>query len=246
MKRTLSAFLLILTLASSGPAAAMPPSLLVWADSGMRQAIQVPLKAAKDGTFFLDKFEYATSDYRIRLSDVLLDPDPSISYVLAVADFGAPSAFSISFLTPIVPTGAPNEVNAWIGGGLLDLTGNGIALTPTHSALQVSMLGTPLPATNMGVDVGQAFAAGPRDRSSLYAYGLYSSGLIPGPGPGPWTGLGASIAFQFSGGGDMAALAGHVGIQETIVPVPAPSSAALVGLGLLGGLAGWLRRRRTA
>jgi hypothetical protein len=165
-----------------------------------------------------------------------LNPDPSIAYGIAVTDFGAPSVFGFFFGVPIVPTGSPNLVSGSLVGGLTDLTGDGVSLTPTGLLVQTSDLSAPL--TTMGVDVGAPFVVGAGSPGAFYAYGPFSAGPTPGPGPGPWTFLSVSTGFGLSGGGDVAALTGFA----EIVPVPEVSGGAITGgVALLAGLA--LRRK---
>lgn len=170
-----------------------------------------------------------------------MNPDPSIGYGLAVSDFGAPSSFLFVFSVPIVPTGSPNVVNGSVVGGLTDMTGDGVSITPTGSSLQINDLLAPL--TNMGVDVGVADvhpASG--TPGSFYTYGAYAAGPIAGPGPGPWTGLQVTVGFGLSGGGDIAALTGFASIEQSAVP---ESSTMMAGGALALGIAGWAWRRRS-
>jgi hypothetical protein len=94
----------------------------------------------------------------------------------------------------------------------------------------------------MGVDVGLPFATGPGPPGSLYAYGPFSAGPIPGP-VGVWTFLSITTSFTLSGGGDVAALTGFVSIDA--VAIPEPSTCVLAGLGLVV-LIGYRARRRAA
>jgi hypothetical protein len=186
--------------------------------------------------------------FRVVLSGVL-DPDPSIAWGIAVTDFGAPTTFSFTFTTPIVPTGNPSIVTGSVSGGLTDATGNGVSITPavalgdpdgdTIAELQVNEVGVGGPPvfTNMGVDVGSAVSFGPGVPGANYTYGSFAAGPIAGP-PGVWTSLQSNISFTLSGGGDIASLTGFASI------VPEPSSVALAVMGALalGGVA--LRRRK--
>lgn len=167
-----------------------------------------------------------------------LNPDPSIAYGIAVVDFGAPSVFGFFFGTPIVPTSAPNLVSGSLVGGLTDVAGDGVSLTPAPGPL-VQSSSVSFPFTAMGVDVGAPFAAGPASPGALYAYGPFSAGPLAGPGPGPWTFLSVSTGFGLSGGGDVAALTGFA----EITPVPEVNGGAVAGgVALLAGLV--LRQRR--
>lgn len=180
-------------------------------------------------------YEVSTAEFSASLSG-LIDPDPMISYGISVTDFGAPSIFGFFFSTPIVPVIGPNAVDASIAGALNDFTGNGVSITPTAALLQLSSVGPAV--TSMGVDVGPAAAYGPGAPGAFYTYGAYTAGPIPGP-IGVWTTLSTAIGFSLSGGGDIAVLTGFA----QIVPVPEPSSLALLGIGA-AALALVARRRR--
>lgn len=178
----------------------------------------------------------------------VLDPDPSISYGIAVTDFGAPTTFSFIFTTPILPTSG--VVTGSVSAGLTDTTGDGVSITPaaalgdpdgdTIAELQVNEVGVGGPAvfTNMGVDVGSAMSFGPGIPGANHVYGPFAEGPIAGPA-GVWTSLQSRVSFTLSGGGDIASVTGFASI------VPEPSTMALVAIGamsILGRLA--LRRRK--
>lgn len=178
-----------------------------------------------------------------------LDPDPSIAYGVSVIDFGAPSNFNFTFSTPIVPTSAPTSVNASIAAGLTDSAGsaNGVSITPTLAdmdgdgiaEIQIAEVNGP---TNLGVDVGPAASyplLPPPVPGANYVY-QDSAGPQAGPGPGPYTTLSINLAFQLSGGGDIAALTGFAEINT----VPEPSTMTLGGLVAVGVLAALVNRRR--
>jgi hypothetical protein len=131
-------------------------------------------------------------------------------------------------------------MSASLSGSLTDSTGDGVSITPTGPTLQESEVGFPL--TNMGLDMGAAFAAGPGLPLSVYAYGPYSVASTPGPGPGPWTFLTIATGFGLSGGGDSASLAGFTSIDPA-PRVPEPASLSLIAMALGGALVA--RRRRT-
>lgn len=227
--------------AAPASAASIAPQVMLVADgedftvplTQLRKGWAIGDQQGEDGGYF---WMIEQAGFSVRLSG-MLDPDPSIAYGIAVVDFGAPSVFGFLFFTPIVPVGAPNVVTGSIVGGLTDFTGDGVSLTPTGPTTQSSAVS--FPATNLGVDVGAPFAAGPGAPGSFYAYGPYAAGPTAGPGPGPWTGLSVSASFGLSGGGDVAALTGFSSINEA--PVPEPVTGLLLTLGLGGALAA--RRR---
>ena len=180
-------------------------------------------------------FSVSSAEFSADISGVM-DPDPMISYGISVSDFGAPSVFGFFFSTPIVPVVGANTVDASVAGALNDFTGNGVSITPTGPLLQLSTVG--LPTTSMGVDVGPAAAFGAGPAGAFYTYGAFASGVIPGP-VGAWTVLSTSIGFTLSGGGDIVVLTGFA----EILPVPEPSSMALLGMGV-AAFALMARRRR--
>lgn len=178
------------------------------------------------------------SGFTLEVLNGIIDPDPSISWGIAVTDFGAPSSFAFMFSTPIVPTGSPNVVFGSIVGGVTDNTGDGASITPTAGLnIMINEVGTGAPIANMGVDVGpaQVYAAGPA--GALHNYGSFSTPTIAGP-LGIWTSLHSTVSFNLSGNGDIAVLTGYASIEE----VPAPGAATLLALG--GALVA--RRRRSA
>jgi hypothetical protein len=168
--------------------------------------------------------------------------DPTISYGLAVVDFGAPSNFAFLFSIPVLAgelPAMPTVVNASIVGGLTDFTGDGVAITATN--LNGLIQDNFLQGVAFTWSVGPSAAFGPGPAGSLYAYGPYAFGPSAGPS-GPYTGTFTTIAtFGLSGGGDVAALTGFC----SITPVPLPPTLLLLGSGLVG-LIGFRVRKLSA
>lgn len=178
-------------------------------------------------------FNYSDGELSARISGVI-DPDPSVSYAIAVTDFGAPSAFSFTFSDPFTSSiSGANVVNSSVSAALTDATGDGISLTPTAGFLQTSVLTAP--STSMGVDVGGAFSAPATTGPKTYTHGPFTAGPLPGP-IGTWTGMSVTTAFTLSGGGDSAAITGFAQI------VPEPTAFAFGAMATAACLLS-LRRR---
>lgn len=175
------------------------------------------------------------------------DPDPIVTYSIAVTDFGAASTFLFSFGQAIILPGGANFVDAQIGGALTDATGDGVSITPTLAdsdgdatlEIQTSAVGFGVPSITMGVDVGLAESKAGTGGPAVSGYGTYSEPVQLGPS-GAFDAMNVSIGFSLSGGGDTLALSGFA----QIVPVPEPTSIWLVGCSILGlSVAGSWRKR---
>jgi hypothetical protein len=205
------------------------------------QTTEIPLRLVQLEKGVGWSVDVQTAEYRIT-GEGALNPDPSIAYGIAVADFGAPTSFGFFFVTPIVPTGPSTVVAASIVGGLTDLTGNGVSITPfAQSTVQVASAGPP--STSLGVDVGPAFSAPAGAPGAFHSYGPHSDGPQPGPG-GIFTTLAVTASFTLSGGGDIAALTGFASIDTApdVVPDGGPGLAGVMAIGAL--LAAGAARRR--
>jgi hypothetical protein len=191
----------------------------------------------------VEGFTITSAEWQCSISGGL-NPDPSISYTISVADFLAPSSFSFTHTTPITPIGGTNTVRASVVGGLTDAVGNGVSITPTLADMdgdgiaEIQIAEVLAPATNMGVDVGLAASHAGTGSLASHPYGSFDAGPIAGPGPGPWVTLTTTTAFMLSGGGDTVALTGFAEI------VPEPSTVALAGIGMALMLGYAARRRR--
>jgi hypothetical protein len=217
-------------------------------DNGEPIPLTVVPQVEEGKTYYvIDHPPILTPEYEVRVSGAA-DPDPAITYGLAVTDLGAPSSFSLTFTSPIVPTGPPTFSHAYVSGGLNNVAGGGVTLTPGLpdsdgdgiGEVQVASLSSGGPLVNMGVDVGPLSTnSGPV--GAHYAYppapaSVYSAGPIAGPAGGPWTSISVTAAFGLSGGGDIAALSGLASVA-----VPEPSTWLLVSA---AGIFAWFRIRR--
>jgi hypothetical protein len=167
--------------------------------------------------------------------------DPTISYGLAVTDFGAPSVFGFIFSIPVLAgelPALPTVVSSSIVGGLTDFAGDGVTITAlnTSGLIQDNFLD----GVAFTWSVGPSASFGPGSPGSLYTYGAYAFGPAAGPA-GPFVGLfTTSVAFGLSGGGDVAALTGFC----SITPVPLPPTLLLLGSGLVGLIGFRVRQRK--
>jgi hypothetical protein len=173
--------------------------------------------------------------------------DPSITYSFNATDFGAPSAFSFVFSSPIILGPGPTTTYASLGLTMTDspATYDGLTVTPLPPPagipvgagvpkLAVATVNNGGPSVNLGVDLGpaQVVPGGPGTVVTSF-----SAGFIPGP-PGPWTNLRVDVNFGLSGGGDALGGSGSV-VIDTVpsAPVPLPPAewaglATLAGMGL--------------
>jgi hypothetical protein len=181
--------------------------------------------------------------------------DPYLSYDLTVANRSdATHTYAFGVSAPILPVTSPNEVSAFFAGSMTDASGNGVAVAaagPDYDLdgvveMQANFvngfpLGFPNPTgTNMGVDVG----LGATLPAGLQGQSVDIGGMVSGPQPGllgNWTDLGSVVSFSLSGQRDHVTLNGQV----VITPVPEPGSVLLLGLGLVGMSAAYIRRRRS-
>lgn len=188
-----------------------------------------------DGQFRLVPAIYTFGDTIVEALPEPRDASAAMAYGIAVTDVGAPSAFSFSFSMPISLDAGPTSIGSSIVGGMTDVSGDGVSVSPTGGFMTLQRSSVSMPGLNLGVDVGSAQANGPGTSGALYAYGSYATGPVIGPDLSGYATLQMDLDFMASGNNDVIVLTGFT----EITVIPAPASLALLGV---GGLVA--RRRR--
>jgi hypothetical protein len=204
-------------------------------DGTFQGSAEVPLELNEDGTGFNlagdgGIFEFENGD-KVSFDDVSGEFDPVLNLSAAATDFGAPSTFGFTLVSPLIPAlSGPQAYRVDLGGVFTDGGFDGGSLTAN------SFLGTgnTIDATVNGVPIdsvgGDAVFAGPLDfYGPFVAQGVYDCGV------GGCTSFDIQFGFDGSGDGDTYALNGRFEI------VPEPATMLLFGAGLLGLAA--LRRK---
>ncbi len=191
-------------------------------------------------------FSYQTSEYLISGAG-LFDPDPEISYGLAVIDFGAPTSFGFQFGQPIVPIPAPGVASHTYSGSLTDGGSGSVTLTALAppGGVPVDTDGTPeMSVYTLSTDGGATLLSAELDLGTTLVvggasslHGPFNPPAIPGPaGSGSYDYMQVDVNFSLSGGGDLYTSNGRA------VIIPEPTAAVIAGMGLLG-LSAFRRRR---
>ena len=234
-----SALLALLVTALAGGANALATASL-----SVNGETPIAITLQTDGKVWYALDEVITGDDWSVEIDVVLDPDPSITYGLAVQNnSGGALSFSFLFSQNITPTSAPGFVNTSYSASTTNGGGGAGTVTITPAA---PPFGTPEDGDattetavfnlsndgggtlfNAGIDLGQAFSSNPALTSDTAP--PENSPVIAGPlGAGTYDFMQLDVNFTLSGGGDIATLNGSARV------VPEPGTAALLGLGLLG------------
>jgi len=202
------------------------------------ETMEVPMTLGERG-WLLPAVSFVTASGSLTLNlDTDISPvDPVIAWGMVATNLAAvPVPFGFAVGVPVVMPALPTTVAASAVGGMTDLTGNGVAVIPTNvpsGLLQDNIFA----GFTWSVGPAVAFPAGAP--GAIYPYGPFAFG----PAPGPLGGAGIlfdSVGFTLTGFGDIASLTGFC----SIVPIPVPPSAFLLGTGLLGLLGfGWRRAK---
>ncbi|WP_416336910.1 PEP-CTERM sorting domain-containing protein [Crocosphaera sp. UHCC 0190] len=167
--------------------------------------------------------------------------DPSGSFDASFRDFGGPSNFTQTFtfssFEPTI-TGLVNFSGS-LSGGMTDLAGNGVSITPYNQASTVliklydinnnliSTLGRGDTASGSGLGAAASYGYGPFNSApSLANCGTAGCGKVE-----------IELSFTGSGGGDSYALTGGYFVE----PVPEPLT--ILGAGAAVGFGGLFKRK---
>ncbi len=154
----------------------------------------------------------------------------SLSYAVAVTDFGAPTVFGFSFLIPIAPTTGLYNYSVTLAATLTDGGDGAISMSPVAPA--TSMFSFGVGSTELSAD---ALGSVTSSFGPLTFTGMVDCGAIV------CSSLYAMLTFAGSGGDDFYGATGSIVLTQIVSRVPEPGSLALLVLGL-GGLA-FMRRR---
>jgi hypothetical protein len=164
-----------------------------------------------------------------------------VTVTLTVTDFDAPSDFSFSVFTALIPTlDAPVQATLSFTGTMTDFTGNGVSIglvSPHGSLLEGSLESLLVAAVGAAVSVSDAES----DPGEITPFSgsttvLYSGGLPP------YDSIGLDINFHGSGGSDVFFIDAKFEVVPAPTGVPEPATFALLGAGALL-LAARVRRR---
>jgi PEP-CTERM motif len=178
--------------------------------------------------------------FEIELSRVEGNVDPFLTYSFRAGNNGAtPLTFTFAQGLSLIPTVSPDtEVRASLGYSLVDGTG-GLTIAPMGGNPAVAMFelssnnGVTFVAAGPDVQLGDSKSAG-AGGSAAYSFG--GPTWYPGEA-GTFNYMRGRTEFTLTGGRDVAVLTGRV----EVIPIPEPSTYALLGLGI--GMVGFALRR---
>ena len=232
-------------LATSGAARAIPLSLQVYADGALIGDVDQTRLGCVDNPDGVSavcnaaNLEYG-ADYplvSISIDNLVIDSDPVVTGTTGVTNlFGTTQQITLLFTLPVSPIPGGTLTGGSYRGSVTDNNGDGATIAaPTGSALYTAMLD--------GSNWQQLYTA-----PNSFSAGLFLSSNIPStnfgspipslPGPAVASSIGIKLDFTLTGLDSASFTSNHV-----VQPVPEPSTAALLGLGL-AFLAGRRRSQR--
>jgi hypothetical protein len=184
----------------------------------------------------------AVGDLLLTNVNISLDTDPVINGVVAVQNTGPTQQFTMIFTLGVAPIGPSSVRGGSVAGGVTDNDGNGATLsTVVGSALYSALLdGIPVSTlfgdpTSVSVPSTNPFESA--DLPSGTGINDFGTPIPSLPGPAVATSIGIKYDFTLTSQ-DAASFTGVLKVE----PIPEPTTAVLMGLGLLAlGLAA--RRR---
>ena len=170
----------------------------------------------------------AVGDLLITNLDLFLDSDPVVSGEVAVQNIGlVTNQFTLIFTLPTGPIGAPTTLTGGsVAGGVTDNDGTGATLSTLPGSAFYSALIDGV-THQMLFPHSVVLNAPAFDSADLVPPGAFGTPIPSLPGPAVVTSIGIQYDFNLTAQ-DAASFTGVFVVQ----PVPEPSTALLLGLGL--------------
>lgn len=197
--------------------------------------------------------EISNDQFQLQPFDVVLFPDPSVVFAFGVVDVGAPSSFSFSYTTPLVPVvDFPFTIEAsFSSSGTQNSSGGLYEVLPAATSFGVKMMKVILidsvGGTELTVfDFVDGFSGTVPPNDSFFGPSG-DVGPIDGPA-GSWDGLRVDIDFTLNGGSRAFSANGIATIEPKFDPnaVPEPTTVLMAGMGLIAIVGLKARHRRSA